>query len=141
MFPRINFLLGLGLLLLITFYFAGLYLIILPLSLVAPDWVKPVAGVLVLAAVGITVQLLSMAMGDLRGIGLYRAGERPGFLNYASQTFMLLGHLGSIYFASGLLREGKPIATLAVLLVGGLYLAGVALAIAERQARLNARTG
>ena len=71
MFARINFLLGLGLLIQITFYFAGVYLLILPLSAVAPDWVKPAAGIAILAAVGVTVQLLSMAMSNLRGIALY----------------------------------------------------------------------
>ena len=49
MFSRINFLLGVGLLTAIGFYFAGNYLIVWPLSHIAPNWVKPIAGVAVLA--------------------------------------------------------------------------------------------
>ena len=71
LFARINFLLGLGLLIQITFYFAGVYLLISPLSALAPDWVKPAAGIAILAAAGVTVQLLSMAMSNLHGIALY----------------------------------------------------------------------
>ncbi len=125
--------------LLIAFYLAGTYLVLLPLSMVAPGWVKPLAGLLILASVGITVQLLSMAMSNLRGIALYRAGERAGLATYASQAVLLLGHLGSFYFASGLLREGTPVPALSLLLMGGLYLVGVTIAIGEWRGRRNAR--
>lgn len=140
MFARINFLLGLGLLILITFYFAGVYLLVLPLSAVAPDWVKPAAGIAILAAVGVTVQLLSMAMSNLRGIALYGKGERPGMLAFTSQAAMIFGHIGTIYAASGLLIDGEPIADMQLLIIAALYFAGTALAIHEWRQRKPART-
>ena len=139
MFARINFLLGLGLLIQITFYFAGVYLLILPLSAVAPDWVKPAAGIAILAAAGVTVQLLSMAMGNLRGIALYGKGERPGMLAFTSQAAIIFGHVGTIYAATGLLIRGEPIAEARLLIVAALYFAGVALAIHEWRQRKLAR--
>lgn len=140
MFARINFLLGLGLLIQITFYFAGVYLLILPLSAVAPDWVKPAAGIAILAAAGVTVQLLSMVMGNLRGIALYAKGERPGMLAFTSQAAMILGHIAAIYAASGLLIRGEPIADVHLLIIAALYFAGAALAIQEWRQRKLART-
>ena len=140
MFARINFLLGLGLLIQITFYFAGVYLLILPLSAVAPDWVKPAAGIAILAAVGVTVQLLSMVMGNLRGIALYGKGERPGMLAFTSQAAMILGHIATIYAASALLMRGEPIAEVQLLIIAALYFTGAALAIHEWRQRKRART-
>lgn len=140
MFARINFLLGLGLLIQITFYFAGVYLLIPPLSALAPHWVKPAAGIAILAALGVTVQLLSMAMSNLRGIALYAKGERPGMLALTSQATMILGHIGTIYAASGLLIRGEPIADVRLLIVAALYFAGAALAILEWRQRKPART-
>ena len=139
MFARINFLLGLGLLIQIAFYFAGVYLLILPLSAVAPDWVKPAAGIAILAAVGVTVQLLSMAMGSLRGIALYGKGERPGMLAFTSQAAMIFGHIGTIFAASGLLIRGEPIADVQLLIIAALYFAGAALALHEWRQRKLAR--
>jgi hypothetical protein len=138
-FARINFLLGLGLLIQISFYFAGVYLLILPLSSVAPDWVKPAAGIAILAAAGVTVQLLSMAMSNLRGIALYGKGERPGMLAFTSQAAIIFGHVGTIYAATGLLIRGEPIAEARLLIVAALYFAGVALAIHEWRQRKLAR--
>ena len=140
MFARINFLLGLGLLILMAFYFAAVYLLILPLSAGAPGWVKPASGVAILAAAGLTVQLLSMAMSNLRGIALYAKGEHPGRLAYMSQAAMIAGHIGLIYAASGLLRDGEPVAITPLLIVAALYLAGVALAIQEWRQRRLARS-
>ena len=140
MFARINFLLGLGLLIQITFYFAGVYLLILPLSAVAPDWVKPAAGIAILVAAGVTVQLLSMVMSNLRGIALYGKGERPGMLVFISQAAMIFGHIVTIYAASGLLIRGEPIADVQLLIIAALYVAGAALAILEWRQRKFART-
>ena len=140
MLARINFLLGLGLLIQITFYFAGVYLLVLPLSAVAPNWVKPASGIAILAAVGVTVQLLSMAMSNLRGIALYGKGERPGTLAFTSQAAMIFGHIGTIYAASGLLIRGEPIADVRLLIIAALYFAGAALAIQEWRQRKPART-
>ena len=140
MFARINFLLGLGLLIQITFYFAGVYLLIPPLSAIAPDWVKPAAGIAILAAVGVTVQLLSMAMSSLRGIALYAKGERPGTLALTSQAAMILGHIATIYAASGLLIGGEPVADARLLIIAALYFAGAAVAIHEWRQRKPART-
>ena len=140
MFARINFLLGLGLLIQITFYFAGVYLLIPPLSAVAPDWVKPAAGIAILVAAGVTVQLLSMVMSNLRGIALYGKGERPGMLVFISQAAMIFGHIVMIYAASGLLIRGEPIADVQLLIIAALYVAGAALAILEWRQRKFART-
>ena len=140
MFARINFLLGLGLLIQITFYFAGVYLLIPPLSAVAPDWVKPVVGIAILAAAGVTVQLLSMAMSNLRGIALYAKDERPRMLAFASQAAMVFGHIGTIYAASGLLTHGEPIPDVQLLIIAALYFAGAALAIHELRQRKLARS-
>lgn len=140
MFARINFLLGLGLLILITFYFAVVYLLVLPLSAFAPGWVKPAAGLAILAAVGVTVQLLSMAMSDLRGVSLYEKAERPGALALLSQAAIIFGHVGSIYVATGLLTTGEPIAEGRLLIIAALYLAGAALAIQEWRQRKFARS-
>ena len=140
MFARINFLLGLGLLILLAFYFAVAYLIVLPLSAVAPGWVRPVAGVAVLSAVGLTVQLLSMAMSSLKGIALYEKDEQPGLLAFASQAATTIGHLGSIYLAKDLLMRGVPIAETRLLVLAALYAAGAALAVHEWRQRKLART-
>jgi hypothetical protein len=139
-FARINFLLGLGLLIQITFYFAGVYLLIPPLSALAPDWVKPAAGIAILAAAGVTVQLLSMAMSSLRGIALYRKGEHPGVLAFTSQTAFIFGHVCTIYAATGLLIRGEPIADAQLLIIAALYIAGAALAILEWRQRTLARS-
>lgn len=139
MFARINFLIGLGLLILIAFYFAVVYLLIMPLTAIAPGWVKPAAGVSILVAVGITVQLLSMAMSNLRGIALYGKSEHPGALAFMSQAAMIAGHIGTIYSLSGLLPDGEPITDTRLLIIAALYLAGVALAIHEWRQRKLAR--
>ena len=140
MFARINFLLSLGLLIQITFYFAGVYLLIAPLSALAPDWVKPAAGIAILAGAGVTVQLLSMAMSSLRGIALYGKGERPGVLAFTSQAAFILGHVCTIYAATGLLIRGEPIADAQLLIIAALYFAGTALAIQEWRQRKFSRT-
>ena len=141
MFARINFLLGLGLLIQIVFYFAGVYLLVLPLSALAPGLVKPVAGIAILAAVGVTVQLLSMAMSGLRGVALYAKGEHASMPTFGSQAAMLLGHASTIYAASGLLVGGEPISEAKLLLIAALYAAGAALGIYEWKQRKLARTG
>ncbi len=140
MFARINFLLGLGLLIQITFYFAGVYLLVLPLSAIAPGLVQPVAGIAILAAVGVTVQLLSMAMSSLRGIALYAKDERPRIATFVSQAAMLVGHIGTIYAASGLIVGGEPISETKLLLIAVLYATGVAMGIYEWKQRKFART-
>ena len=139
-FARINFLLGLGLLIQITFYFAGVYLLVLPLSAFAPGLVKPVAGIAILAAVGVTVQLLSMTMGSLRGIALYAKGERPRIATFVSQAVMLIGLICTVYAASGLIVDGEPIAETKLLFIAVLYAVGVAMGIYEWKQRKFART-
>ena len=139
MFSRINFLLGLGLLIQIVFYFAGTYLIVLPLSAIAPNWVTPAAGMAILAAVGITVQLLSMAMSELRGVALYAKGERPGLLVFVSQATFIAGHAGFVFAATGLLSRGEPVSQTKLLIIAALYAAGTALAILDWRQRKLAR--
>lgn len=139
MFARINFLLGLGLLIQIAFYFAGVYLLVRPLSAFAPALVTPAAGIAILAAVGVTVQLLSTAMSDLRGVALYAKGERAGMLVYLSQAAMLAGHVGAVYFGTGLLVRGEPLTPLQLLMVAVCYLAGSALGVFELRRRKLAR--
>jgi hypothetical protein len=140
MLARINFLLGLGLLIQITLYFAFVYLLIPPLTAVAPDWVKPAAGIAVLAGVGATVQLLSMAMSSLRGVALYGKGERTGVLVFISQGAMIFGHIGTIYAGGDLIIRGEPVTDTQLLVIAALYLAGGVLGIHESRQRKLART-
>jgi hypothetical protein len=139
-FSRINFLLGLGLLIQIVFYFAGTYLIVLPLSKIAPGWIAPAAGVAILAAVGVTVQLLSMAMSELRGVALYAKDERPGALVFVSQATIIAGHVGFVLAATGLLIRGEPVGDMILLIIATLYIAGTAMGIMDWRQRKLART-
>lgn len=137
-FARINFLLGLGLLILIAFYYAGVYLLIPPVSAISPAWVRPVAGIALLAAIGITVQLLSMAMSGLRGVALYRQGEHAGLITYVSQAAFVFGHAGTLYAAMRLAIDAIPVPDEQVLIIAALYGAGAALGLFEwRQRKLS----
>jgi FtsH-binding integral membrane protein len=140
LFARINFLLGLGLLIQIVFYFAGTYLIVLPVSAIAPSWAAPAAGVAVLVAAGVTVQLLSMSMSELRGVALYANGERPGVWVFISQAAMILGHVLLVYAARALLLRGEPVSQMTLLYIAVVYGAGVAAGIQEWRQRKLART-
>jgi hypothetical protein len=137
-FARINFLLGFGILILLTFYFAGVYLLVPALSAIAPGWVKPAAGIAILAAVGFTVQLLSTAMTGLRGIALYKKGEKPSLSAYASQAMILLSHIALVY-ALGELLYGKPLGDAQLVAIAGAYLLGTGLAIHDWRQRMPAR--
>lgn len=138
MFARINFLLGFGVLVLLTFYFAAAYLLIPALSAIAPEWAKPAAGVAILAAVGLTVQLLSTALTGLRGIALYKKGEKPSLSAYASQAIMLLSH-AAVACALGSLLYGKPVGDAQLIAIAAAYLVGTGLAIHEWRRRMPAR--
>jgi len=136
MFSRINFLLGLGLLIVLAFYFAAVYLLMPALSAVAPGWVKPAAGIAVLAAVGLTVQLLSIAMTGLRGVALYKKDEKPSLSAYASQAIMLLSHI-ALVFTVGELFNGKPVDHGRLIAIAAAYLLATGFAIHEwRQRKL-----
>ena len=139
-FARINFLLGLGILILIAFYFAGIYLLVLPLSILAPGWVGPAIGLAILTAVGVTVQLLSMAMSNLRGIALFENGARPGVLAVLGQALLGIGHIGTVYAASSMLPAGEPIARSWLLILATAYIAGIALSIYEWRQRTRVHT-
>ena len=129
MFTRINFLLGFGLLVMILFYFAFSYLVILPLSVIAPDWAGIVAGAAVLASVGLTVQILSIAMSKLAGVATYRQG--PNALAITSQAAMVSGH-AALGYAMASWLGGRPLPNdFALVLIGALYAAGVAVGIMD----------
>src|SRR6185295_18485785 len=132
------FLLGFGVLVLLTFYFAAAYLLIPALSAIAPEWAKPAAGIAILAAVGFTVQLLSTAMTGLRGIALYKKGEKPSLSAYASQAMILLSHIALVY-ALGELLYGKPLGDAQLVAIAAAYLLGTGLAIHEWRQRMPAR--
>jgi hypothetical protein len=140
MLARMNFMLGLGLLSLIAFYFAGTYLVIRPLASMAPGWTNPATGIILLAACALTVQFLSMIMTNLRGIALYENGERPGALALASQAVIVLGHIVLLYAAVGLLRGERSIGELQLLVVAALYLTGAAIAVYEWRQRKSKRS-
>ncbi|HWA12342.1 MAG TPA: hypothetical protein VHA15_04545 [Burkholderiales bacterium] len=133
MFTRLNFLLGAGLLVLLAFYFAFSYAVLGPLSGIAPGWVKPVAGAAVLISVGLTVQILAMAMSGLAGVASYERG--PGPLAIASQAALVCGHGALAFAAAGWLRQGVPPADAGLGLVALLYAAGVALGVVEWRRR------
>lgn len=123
MFTRINFLLGFGLLTAIAFYFVGSYVVARPLSIIAPGWVKPIVGVFILAALGLTVQILSMVQSRMGRIA------DPGTIGLPATVFSQLaivcGHALLAYALSGFLSGAQPVADPELALVAALYLAGV----------------
>lgn len=133
MLIRINYLLGFGLLVVLLFYFGVTYLVIAPVSAIAPGWVKPVAGAAILIASGLTVQILSMAMSAMAGVATYPQG--PNAMAIASQAAIVCGH-GALGYAAATWAGGGPMPSEAGLaLVGGLYAAGVALGLLEWRQR------
>jgi hypothetical protein len=130
-----NFLLSLGLLILLAFYAAGAYLLLPLLAMSAPAWVKPAGGIAVLAAVALTVQLLSVAMGSLRGIALYKPGEHAGPLAYLGQGALILGHGVALYAAQNWFVDGLPPTPTRLLFIVALYAGGTALAYLEWRSR------
>ena len=78
MFARINFLLGLGLLIQITFYFAGVYLLVRPSAAYPPGLFLPPPGIAILSAVWVTLLLLFVSLRDLLGVAPYAAAPRLG---------------------------------------------------------------
>ncbi|MEO8005927.1 MAG: hypothetical protein ABI771_13520 [Betaproteobacteria bacterium] len=135
MFARINFLAGLGMLVLAAFYFVGVYLILVPISSFAPVWGSYLGGALVLIAMGITVQLLATAMSGFAGVARYVSGRSSAALFFAAQLALVCGHALTIYSVAGLVAESPP-ATIAVLLLTvALYVTGVALALYEWKQR------
>ncbi|HWH47007.1 MAG TPA: hypothetical protein VN664_04335 [Burkholderiales bacterium] len=135
MFTRINFLLGFGLLVAIAFYFVGNYLIVWPLSHIAPKLVKPVAGVLILAGLALTVQTLSMALSNMMGVASYTENSGAGALAFTSQTALVCGHAGLGYIVFAFFYEGHPVTEQQFLVVAALYLAGIAIAVHEWRRR------
>ena len=135
MFARINFLLGLGLLILLAFYFGTVYLLLPALAAAAPGWVKPAAGIAILAAVALTVQFLSsVALTSLYGVALYPKGEKPSRSTYASQAILLLAHV-ALVCTVGALFYGKPVDHRQLIAIAAAYLAGTAFAILEWRRR------
>ncbi|MFN0038410.1 MAG: hypothetical protein ACKVP2_02725 [Burkholderiales bacterium] len=135
MLPRLNFLLGLGILILLAFYLLGRYLVIAPLISLLPSVAKPIAGLLVLAAVGLTVQFLAMAMGKLSGVASYGNAQAPGRLTLISQVSLLCGHVGMFYAAIRLFHDERPVSVAQILIAATLYGTGVVLAIHEWRQR------
>lgn len=133
MLTRINYLLGFGLLVVLLFYFGVSYLVIAPLTAIAPGWVKPVAGAAVLIASGLTVQILSMAMGSMAGVATYPKG--PNAMAIASQAATVCGHGALGYAAATWAGGGPPPSDPGLALVGALYAAGVAVGILEWRKR------
>lgn len=133
MFTRINFLLGLGLTLLLLFYFGFRYLVVAPVTLLAPQWATPVAGAAVLAGLGFTVQILAQLMGTLSGAGSYPHG--PNAAAMASQAAIVCGHGALVAGASAWLRHGVPPGTWGLLSIAVLYATGVAIGIVEWRRR------
>lgn len=127
MFTRINFLLGFGLLTAIAFYFVGSYVVARPLSVIAPGWVTPVSGVFILAALGLTVQILSMVQSRMDRIADPATVGIPATV--FSQLAIVCGHAGLAYALSGFLSGTQPVADSGLALVAAIYLAGVAIAI------------
>lgn len=127
MFTRINFLLGFGLLTAIAFYFIGSYVVVRPLSGFAPGWVRPVAGIFILAALGLTVQILSMVQS-----GMDRVAD-PGVVGMPATVFSQIaitcGHAGLGYTLYGFLSGLRPVADPELAVAAALYLAGLVVAI------------
>ncbi|MGQ0579744.1 MAG: hypothetical protein ACT4PQ_12665 [Betaproteobacteria bacterium] len=135
MFTRINFLLGFGLLVVIGFYFVSKYLVVLPLSSIAPDWVKPIAGLAVLVSLALTVQVLSMAVSGMGGVASYTETDGPGALALTGQVTIVCAHAGLGYVAVAFFSEGRPVTELQLLVLAALYFTGVAIAIQDWRQR------
>jgi len=135
MLTRINFLLGFGLLVAIGFYFAGNYLLVLPLSSIAPNWVKPIAGLAVLVSLALTVQILSLVVSGMMGVASYTDTDGAGALALTSQAAIVCGHAGMGYTAVAFLFWERPITELQLLVVAALYVAGIVIAIQEWRQR------
>ncbi len=135
MFARINFLAGLGMLVLAAFYYAGVYLIVAPISRFAPAWGGFLAGALVLLAMGITVQLLATAMSGFAGVARYVSGRSSEVLFFSAQVALMCGHALTIYSVAGLVSDYPPASNALLLLTVGLYVAGVALSLYEWKQR------
>jgi hypothetical protein len=129
MFTRINFLLGLGLTLLLLFYFGFRYLVVAPVAWIAPQWATPVAGIAVLAGLGFTVQILAQLIGTLSGAGSYPQG--PNAVALASQAAIVCGHGAVVAGASAWLRHGVPPGAWGLASIAVLYATGVAIGIVE----------
>lgn len=127
MFTRINFLLGFGLLTAVAFYFIGNYLVVRPLSAIAPGWVRPVAGIFILAALGLTVQILSMVQSGMNRIA-DPATVGPTVTAF-SQAAITCGHAALAYALYGFLTGAQPVADPELAVAAALYLAGVAIAV------------
>lgn len=138
MLIRVNFLLGFGLLVMLLFYFGFTYLVIGPLSAIAPGWARVAGGAAVLLSVGLTVQILSMAMGGMKGVATYPDG--PNAMAIASQAAIVAGH-GALGFAgASWIDAGLPPGDAGLLLVVALYATGVSIAVLEWRHR-NAGAG
>jgi len=135
MLTRINFLLGFALLVAIGFYFAGSYLVVLPLSSIAPNWAKPIAGLAVLVSLALTVQILSMVVSGMMGVASYTDTDGPGALALTSQAAIVCGHAGLGYIAVAFFSGRKSVTELQLLVVASLYVAGIAIAIQEWRQR------
>ncbi len=133
MLIRINFLLGFGFLVMLLFYFGFTYLVIAPVAAFAPGWAGIVAGAAVLISVGLTVQILSMAMSGMAGVATYPDG--PNAMAIASHAAIVCGHGALGFAASNWFGGGPPPADLGLLLIVALYASGVTMAVVEWRQR------
>jgi hypothetical protein len=135
LFARINFLAGLGMLVLAAFYYAGVYLILAPISSFAPAWGNFLTGALVLIAMGITVQLLATAMSSFAGVARYVSGRSSVALFFLAQVALICAHALTIYSVAGLVSDYPPASNATLLFTVGLYVVGVALSLYEWKRR------
>jgi hypothetical protein len=135
MLTRLNFLFGLGVLIVIGFGFAARYLVLMPLAQFAPAWTGVASGVLVLASLGLTVQLLSKTLGAMPGLATYSAAHPAGLLTFVSQGAFGCGHVALGYAGFLLLSGERPVGELQWLTAAVLYAAGAAVAVQEWRQR------
>lgn len=135
MLTRINYLLGFGLLVALLFYFGVSYLVIVPVSEIAPGWVRPIAGAAVLIASGLTVQILSMVMSSMAGVATYPQG--PSAMAMAGHAAIVCGH-GALGYALATWAGGGPAPSdPGLALTGALYAGGVAIGFLEWRQRAS----
>lgn len=132
---RVNFLLAVGVLATMAFYLVGRFLIVGPVSLLKPEWSGYVAGVVILAALMLMVQVLARVMDRLQSLtnAARSAGDRRiGTVGISAQGALTAGHIAAAYGAFGYFAaDAGSTPLLSMALAVFLYAAGFVSALSD----------